>query len=228
MKRVLFAILALSPLAASAQDLYITGGYSIDNPRIKDGIRSGYDGWLNGESNLNNVRQAGFFAGLGVNLKAKKASSLGLRLEAAYERTNFEMQTTVRAQLTPFHEPEEFDFKITESNTYIRLSPTLSYYKLRRSAMNYQVDLGLSQFIHVTGWRDNSSFTAIHVSAGIGYGGILFKAGADLGMGNMLAGEDEDFNVRSRRFFAGVNIYPFMLIAKRKTAVPVEEGGTLQ
>jgi hypothetical protein len=102
------------------------------------------------------------------------------------------------------------------NNSYLRFTPSFSYYKLRRSGKSYQADLGFSQLVHLGGWSENSSFSAVHASAGIGYGGILLKAGTEIGLSNTFGGEGKAYRAQSKRFFVGVNIYPFLLRKEKK------------
>ena len=173
MKKLLFAVLCL-PLSLKAQKLYLTGGYVIDRPTVRDGLKeNGMVDEMNGSIQVNKIKQAGFFAGAGLYLKAKKTSTFGFRGEAAFERHSLAMERTVT----------------------------------------------LSQLVHLGGWKENSSFTAVHISAGIGYRGILLKAGGEVGLRNTLGGEGKDYKAMSKRFFGGIVIYPSLF----KKAKPVPE-----
>lgn len=219
MKKLLFAVLCL-PLSLKAQKLYLTGGYVIDRPTVRDGLKeNGMVDEMNGSIQVNKIKQAGFFAGAGLYLKAKKTSTFGFRGEAAFERHSLAMERTVTTQETPFTPQSTFASDISASNSYLRLTPTLSYCQLKRSGKSYQADFGLSQLVHLGGWKENSSFTAVHISAGIGYRGILLKAGGEVGLRNTLGGEGKDYKAMSKRFFGGIVIYPSLF----KKAKPVPE-----
>jgi hypothetical protein len=208
MKKLLLALLCL-PLSLSAQKLYFTGGYVMDRPTLRDGTKeNGLVSNVNGSTYINKIGQNGFYAGAGLFLKAKKTSTFGFRAEAAYEHFNQTMERTVTTQETAFTPQQTFASDITSTNSYLRLTPTISYCQLKRSGRSYQADLGLSQLIHLSGWKDNSSFTAVHVSAGIGYKGVLLKAGGEIGLVNTLAGEGRGYTAFSKRFFAGLVVYP--------------------
>jgi hypothetical protein len=217
MKKLLFTLLAFVPISLLAQNVYVTGGYVLDRPTINDGLKeNGLSTTTNGQTQINKISQNGFFAGAGVVLKTKKTSTFGLRLEAAYERHALTLDRTVTTQMAPFTEQTTFADNISASNSYLRLTPSLSYYKLQRSGKSYQADLGFTQLVHLGGWKENSSFSAVHASAGIGYGGILLKAGTEIGLSNTFGGEGKAYRAQSKRFFVGVNIYPFLLMKEKK------------
>lgn len=221
MKRLLTGILVIAPFVAGAQDLYITGGYAADRPTVNDRTTSGLVNPANGYTEINSIKQNGFFAGLGIAMKNKKTSRFGLRAEVAYEHYNLDMQTTVTTQETPFSFQTTSPVAVTSSNSYLRLSPTISYYLLKRNSKNYQVDLGISQLMHLGGFKDSRSITAVHVSGSFGYNGILLKAGFEQGLGNTLGGERaDDYNAASKRYFVGVNVYPFLIMKPKKPVEP--------
>ena len=60
MKKLLFAVLCL-PLSLKAQKLYLTGGYVIDRPTVRDGLKeNGMVDEMNGSIQVNKIKQAGF------------------------------------------------------------------------------------------------------------------------------------------------------------------------
>lgn len=216
MKRSLLTIFAIIPLSLSAQNLYFSGGYILDRPTIKDGLReNGFVSEVNGTTQIDKIKQSGFSIGVGTVLKTKKTSTFGLRIEAAYEMLQLTLDRTLTTQQTLFTPQTTFSSQETANNSYLRLTPSISYCKLQRGKKSYQADLGFSQLVHLAGWKENSSFTAVHVSAGYGYGGILLKAGGEIGLSNSMGGEGKAYNVLSKRFFAGVTVYPHLLKRKK-------------
>lgn len=208
MKKLLIVLLTITPLFALSQDVYVTGGYVLDRPTIRDGIKlNGYVTEVNGLTEIEKIRQNGFFAGIGAVVKAKKTSTFGLRVEAAFEQHTLHMQRQVTTQQVPFGPQETSQFNISTNNSYLRLSPTISYVKKKDNGMLYQADLGISQIMHLGGWKESSSYTAVLASAGVGYKGIVLKLGTEIGLVNTLGGEGNDYKIYSKRFFAGVNVH---------------------
>ncbi len=208
MKKLLIVLFTLTPLLALSQDVYVTGGYVLDRPTIKDGIKeNGYVTTVNGRTEIEKIRQNGFFAGVGAVVKTKKTSTFGLRVEAAFEQHTLHMQRLVTTQEVPFAPQETFQSNISTNNSYLRLSPTISYVKKKDNGMLYQADLGISQIMHLGGWKESSSYTAVLASAGIGYKGFVLKAGTEIGLVNTLGGDGNDYKIYSKRFFAGLNVH---------------------
>lgn len=207
MKKLLIAILLSTPLLTHAQSMYLSGGYVMDRPSIRDGIKeNGIATDVNGSTQVNKIRQNGFYAGLGTILKPKKTSTFGLRIEAAYERHGIHLERMVTAQTQPFMPQETFPANVSANNDYLRLTPTISYVKQKKnSRLTYVADLGLTQMIHLGGYAESSSYLAVHGSVGLQYSYFTVRAGAEAGMQNTLGGQTKDYEIYSKRFFAGLN-----------------------
>lgn len=206
MKKLFITILLSTPLAAQAQSVYVAGGYVMDRPSIRDGLReNGILTEMNGSTQIDKIKQNGFFAGLGIILKPKKTATFGLRIEAAYERQSLHTERTFTTQMKPFMPQEVFQSNLSANNDYLRITPTISYVKPKASGVSYLFDLGLTQMIHLGGYTESSSYLAVHASAGVRYSYFTLRAGAEVGMQNMLGGETKDYEIYSKRFFAGLN-----------------------
>ncbi len=227
MKKLFIAILLSTPLFSNAQSVYVSGGYVMDRPSITDGVKeNGMVTDVNGKTQIDKIRQNGFYVGLGTILKAKKTSNFGLRIEAAYERQGLHMERTVTTQSQPFMPQETFQSNLSENNNYLRVSPTISYVKQKKdSKLTYVADLGLTQMIHLGGYTESSSYLAVHGSAGLQYSYFTVRVGAEAGMQNTLGGQSKDYEIYSKRFFAGLNfnfIDAFGLKKKADTT-PIQE-----
>lgn len=228
MKKLLIAILLLTPLFTRAQSIYVAGGYVMDRPSIRDGLKeNGIVTDVNGKTQIDKIRQNGFFAGMGVILKPKKTATFGLRIEAAYERQSLHTERTITTQSKPFMPQETFQANISANNDYLRITPTISYIKKKSSGISYLFDLGLTEMIHLGGYTESSSYLAAHVSAGLRYSYVALRLGAEVGMQNTLGGETKDYEIYSKRFFAGVNfnfVDAFNLKKKKERELPAPNG----
>jgi hypothetical protein len=229
MKKLFIALFILTPLFASAQSIYLAGGYVMDRPTVTDGLKeNGYVTDVNGKTQIDHVKQNGFFVGVGTILKPKKTATFGLRIEAAYERQFLHMERTITAQVTPFMPQETFQSNVSSNNNYLRLTPTFSYIKKKNANTSYMADLGLTEMIHLGGYRESSSYLAVHASAGISYKYLALRAGAEIGAQNTLGGESKAYEVYSKRFFVGLNFNFVDAFGLKKKKVETEPAPTTE
>lgn len=225
MKKLFITILVSTPLFTSAQSVYLSGGYVMDRPSIRDGMKdNGIVTDMNGSTQIDKIRQNGFYVGLGTILKPKKTSTFGLRIEAAFERQGLHMERTITTQSQPFMPQETSQSNLSANNNYLRVTPTISYVKQKKnSKLTYVADLGLTQMIHLGGYTESSSYLAVHGSAGLQYSYFTVRVGAEAGMQNTLGGQSKDYEIYSKRFFAGLNfnfVDAFGLKKKKGTSMP--------
>ncbi|MBL7717777.1 MAG: hypothetical protein JNL72_02990 [Flavipsychrobacter sp.] len=216
MKQLLLALFTFSASVAAAQDVYVLGGFVTNTPTLRFNTNSnGLTGDVNGATRLNKISERGYAAGLGMMLKTKPTATFGARIETNFEHYTTTVDRTVTRQVVPFAPQETLTEVQGYPSNYLRLSASITYARVHVQKLNFQADLGYSQVLTINGWNTITPYSNVVVSGGLGYRGILLKAGSEIGLNNMLRGAGS-YKGYAKRYFVGLNIYPRTLFARKK------------
>jgi hypothetical protein len=223
MKKILLA-LALLPLTSLAQvtfQPFVSFGYLKEAPTVNNSRttrdyegHTSYDGAprLVYLSDISNVQATGLYFGGGCNIGLKKLP-LSLQFEVTGEHFILNYRTESKERRRTEYDFEYYNYDHHLPLTYVRFTPSIVYKTTTKSNITIQAQGGVSMMVVNDGPSSfmygvsTEPYAAINGGVAIGYSGLMLDLQANFGTANLFT-QQQGFNVYSKRFTAGIRIYP--------------------